>query len=223
VNEHLTILSGGDMGATKVTKRRPRSPDPKKAGVPRELPTLSFAKPTAWWAWLENHHASSPGIWLKLAKKASGVASITYPEAVEAALAWGWIDGQKDKHDETWWLQKFTPRGRRSIWSKVNREKALALIAEGTMKPPGLAEVERAKKDGRWDAAYDSQSRASVPADLSAALAENTRAAAFFATLDSSNRYAVLFRIHNAKRPETRAARIATFVVMLAKHQKLHP
>jgi uncharacterized protein YdeI (YjbR/CyaY-like superfamily) len=211
------------MSATKSTKRRAVSPHPKPVSAPRELLERSFSGPSSWWAWLEKHHASSPGVWLKLAKKASGLASITYPQALEAALAWGWIDGQKRSRDETWWLQKFSPRARRSIWSKVNRDKALALIERGMMQPAGLAEVERAKKDGRWDAAYDSPARASVPADLAAALAASPRAAAFFATLDWRNRYAVLFRIHQAKRPETRAARIARFVAMLAEHQKLHP
>ncbi len=149
--------------------------------------------------------------------------SITYDEALEAALAYGWIDGQKRRLDEQWWLQRFTPRGTRSIWSKVNRERALALMAAGTMRATGLAEVERAKRDGRWDAAYDSPKGATVPADLSKALAAEPRAAAFFATLDSRNRYAVLFRIQTAKRAETRARHIARFVEMLAKGEKLYP
>ena len=152
-----------------------------------------------------------------------GQASITYAEAVDVALAWGWIDGQKGKFDEAWWLQKFTPRGSRSMWSKINREKAIALIAAGKMMPSGLAEVERAKKDGRWDRAYESQSRASLPEDLEKALAKNPRAKKFFATLDSRNRYAVLFRVQHAKKAETRARRIAQFVEMLAKGEKLHP
>jgi uncharacterized protein YdeI (YjbR/CyaY-like superfamily) len=135
----------------------------------------------------------------------------------------GWIDGQKGKLDDAWWLQRFTPRGAKSIWSKVNREKAVTLIETGNMKPPGLAEVERAKRDGRWEAAYDSQSRATVPPDLAKALAANPRAAGFFETVESYNRYAVLFRIHTAKKPETRAARIEKFVAMLARHETLHP
>jgi uncharacterized protein YdeI (YjbR/CyaY-like superfamily) len=187
------------------------------------MPTLSFATPDAWSAWLASHHASSRGVWMKIAKKASKAGSVTYAEALDVALAWGWIDGQKGKLDDAWWLQKFTPRGRRSIWSRVNREKAMALIEAGRMKPSGLAEVERAKRDGRWDAAYDSQSRTTVPPDLAKALARNARAARFFETLDSRNRYSVLFRIHTAKKDETRAKRIAKFVEMLARHEKLHP
>jgi uncharacterized protein YdeI (YjbR/CyaY-like superfamily) len=198
----------------KLVTRRSATPD---------VEVISFADASAWSVWLASHHASSRGIWLKLAKKRSKTASVTYAEALEVALTWGWIDGQKGKLDETSWLQRFTPRGPKSIWSNINREKAIALIDAGTMKPAGLAEVERAKKDGRWEAAYDSQSRATVPADLATALAANPRAARFFETLDSSNRYAVLFRIHAAKKPETRAARIEKFVVMLAKHEKLHP
>ena len=183
----------------------------------------AFASPKAWDAWLQKHHAKSPGLWLKLAKKGAGGKSVTYAEALEVALAWGWIDGQRRSHDDTAFLQKFTPRGPRSIWSKINREKALALIAAGEMKPSGLAEVERAKRDGRWDAAYDSPSRASVPEDLAAAFAANPRAAEFFATLNATNRYAVLFRVQTAKKPETRLKRITQFVEMLAKHEKLHP
>ncbi|QRO02548.1 YdeI/OmpD-associated family protein [Archangium violaceum] len=184
---------------------------------------MSFAKRGEWSVWLASNHTSSRGVWLKLAKKASGVASVTYAEAVEVGLAWGWIDGQRRSHDDTAFLQKFTPRGPRSIWSKINREKALALIAAGEMKPAGLAEVERAKRDGRWDAAYDSPSRASVPEDLAAALAANPRAAEFFATLNATNRYAVLFRLQTVKKAETRARRIALYVEMLARHEKLHP
>lgn len=205
-------------------KATPKKAVAKKAVAPAgELPTIAFAQPRAWAAWLEENHASSRGVWLKLAKKASGVASVTYAEAVEVALAWGWIDGQGQRFDESYWLQKFTPRGPKSLWSKINRDRALALIAAGEMRPPGLAEVERAQRDGRWDAAYDSPSRATVPDVLSAALAANPRAAAFFAALDATNRYAVLFRIHTAKKPETRARRVAQFVEMLAKHEKVHP
>jgi uncharacterized protein YdeI (YjbR/CyaY-like superfamily) len=187
------------------------------------LPTIAFETARDWEDWLEGHHSSSVGLWLKLAKKSSKVRSITYPEAVEGALAWGWIDGQKKSFDDQWWLQKFTPRGPRSIWSKLNVEKATALIAARRMKPPGLRQIERAKRDGRWKAAYDSAKTSNVPRDLAAALAKNARARAFFATLESRNRYAILFRIQQAKKPETRAERIARFVTMLAKHQKLHP
>jgi uncharacterized protein YdeI (YjbR/CyaY-like superfamily) len=188
-----------------------------------EIPTRAFASVAAWSAWLEAQHAVARGLWLKLAKKGSGKRSISYAEALEVALAWGWIDGQKQSLDETWWLQKFTPRGKTSVWSEINRAKALALIEAGKMQPAGLAEVERAKADGRWKVAYASQKTATVPEDLEAAFAKNARARAFFDQLDSANRYAVLWRIHTAKKPETRASRIATFVSMLANHQKLHP
>jgi uncharacterized protein YdeI (YjbR/CyaY-like superfamily) len=192
-------------------------------GTPaRDLPVLSCADAPAWSTWLASHHASSRGVWLKIAKKGSKSRSVTYAEALEAALIWGWIDGQKGTLDDAWWLQRLTPRGPKSIWSRINREKAVALIEAGKMKPPGLAEVERAKRDGRWETAYDSQSRATVPPDLAKALAANPRAARFFETLESYNRYAVLFRIHTAKKPATRAARIEKFVAMLARHEKLH-
>jgi uncharacterized protein YdeI (YjbR/CyaY-like superfamily) len=183
----------------------------------------AFATVRTWWAWLKSHHASSSGVWLRLAKKGPGRRSLTYAEALDAALAWGWIDGQKRAGGEHDWLQRFTPRGKRSIWSQVNRQKALALVAAGKMMPPGRAEIERAKRDGRWDCAYESQANATIPADLAAAFADNARAAAFFATLDSRNRYAVLFRVSTAKKPETRAKRIERFVAMLARHEKLHP
>lgn len=195
----------------------------KKAAPPAELPTLSFANSRAFSDWLADHHASSRGIWLRLAKKQPGAASITYAEAVEVALVWGWIDGQKQRGDEATWLQKFTPRAAKSVWSKINREKALALIEAGAMQPAGLAEVERAKRDGRWDAAYDPPSRATVPDDLQAALANDPRAAAFFLTLNASNRYAVLWRVQTAKKPETRQKRIAGLVAMLARGEKPHP
>jgi uncharacterized protein YdeI (YjbR/CyaY-like superfamily) len=195
----------------------------KTAARTSELPTLSFATPRAFSDWLAEHHAASRGVWLRLAKKASGAASITYAEAIDVALAWGWIDGQKKGGDEASWLQKFTRRGAKSVWSKINRDKALALIEAGAMRPAGLAEVERAKADGRWAQAYDPPSRATVPDDLEAALAKNARAAAFFRTLDARNRYAVLWRVQTAKKAETRERRIAAFVAMLAKGEKLYP
>ncbi len=204
------------------TKPNPGSKIEPKA-PPADLPIVAFASARAWAAWLAANHASSRGLWLELAKKGAGVASVTYAEAVEAALAWGWIDGQKGRLDDSAWLQRFTPRGARSIWSKINRDKALALIAAGEMQPAGLAQVERAQADGRWQAAYASPRQATVPDDLAAALAANPRAAAFFATLDATNRYAVLFRVHGAKKADTRARRIAQFVTMLAKHEKLYP
>jgi uncharacterized protein YdeI (YjbR/CyaY-like superfamily) len=193
----------------------------KKEIAPTE--TISFADADEWSAWLASHQDSSRGIWLAIARKASSTTSITYAEALEVALAWGWIDGQKRKRDDASWLQRFTPRGSRSMWSQINREKAMALIAAGKMMPSGLAEVERAKKDGRWDRAYASQGRATVPVDLEEALAKNPRAKKFFATLDARNRYSVLFRVQHAKKAETRARRIAQFVEMLANGEKLHP
>ncbi|MFL6713814.1 MAG: YdeI/OmpD-associated family protein [Sulfurifustis sp.] len=203
--------------------KRTKTSATKKVAHAAKLPTLSFATPRAFSDWLADHHASSRGIWLRLAKKASGTASITYAEAIDVALAWGWIDGQKKRGDEVSWLQKFTPRGAKSVWSKINREKALALIEAGAMQPAGLAEVERAKQDGRWDVAYDPPSRAKVPDDLQAALAKNTRAAAFFRTLDARNRYSVLWRVQTAKKVETRQKRIAGLVAMLARGEKIHP
>jgi uncharacterized protein YdeI (YjbR/CyaY-like superfamily) len=188
-----------------------------------ELPLVPFASQAAFATWLRKHHADSPGIWMKLAKAGAGTPSITYAEAVEVALAWGWIDGQKGAIDAAWWKQKFTRRGARSIWSKINCQKAEALIAAGAMHPPGLAEVERARADGRWDQAYDSPRSSAVPDDLAAALAATPRAGKFFATLDAANRYAVLWRVQTAKKPETRTRRIETLVAMLARGELLHP
>jgi uncharacterized protein YdeI (YjbR/CyaY-like superfamily) len=202
-----------------IAKAAPK-PTPAPAG---ELPIIAFPTPSAWSDWLAANHAASRGLWLKLAKKASGIASVTYLEAVDVALAWGWIDGLKRSFDDVSWIQKFTPRGAKSLWSKINREKALALIASGQMKPSGVAEVERAKLDGRWEAAYDAQSKATIPDDLAAALAANPRAGAFFATLNAANRYAVLFRVQTAKKPDTRARRIEQLVEMLGRSEKLHP
>ena len=187
------------------------------------LPVLHFESADAWEALLAASHADSPGVWLKIAKKGSGVPSVDYSQALDAALSYGWIDGQKDSHDLTFWLQRFTPRRPASKWSRVNTERAEALIQAGRMRPPGLRQVEMAKADGRWLAAYNSQSTATVPADLDMALKANPRAAAFFATLDRANRYAILYRVADAKRSETRSRRIATFVAMLAEHNKLHP
>ena len=183
---------------------------------------LKCARAEDWHAWLAAHHATSSGVWLLIAKKGSGRSSPTYAEAVEGALAWGWIDGLKHAHDATAWLQRFTPRKPKSPWSKINREKATALIEAGRMEAPGLAEVERAQADGRWKSAYDSARTAQVPADLRAALAANRRAAAFFAELDRANRYAILWRLQTAKRPETRAKRLASFVAMLARRERIH-
>ena len=191
---------------------------------PRDaLPVLSFASREAWRAWLAQHHAASPGLWLKIAKQASEIATVSYAEAIEVALCYGWIDGQKDRFDETAWLQRFTPRGPRSKWSQINRGKAEELIAGGAMQAAGLREVERARADGRWDAAYASQRTAEVPEDLRQELEGNPAAAEFFATLSSVNRYAILYRLADAKKPETRARRLAQFVAMLNEGRTIHP
>src|SRR5579875_1939236 len=176
-----------------------------------ELPVISFGSAQAWDAWLAEHHAASAGIWLKIAKKGSGVTTVSYAEALDVALCHGWIDGQKGALDEDYWLQRFTPRKPGSRWSRINREKAERLIAGGRMRPTGMREVEAARADGRWDAAYEGQRTIGVPPDLARALADNDEAREFFATLNSVNRYAILYRIGDAKRPETRARRIARY------------
>jgi uncharacterized protein YdeI (YjbR/CyaY-like superfamily) len=188
-----------------------------------ETRVILFAKPEDWEEWLKANHAQSSGLWLRLAKKNSGVESLTYGDALDIALCYGWIDGQKKRSDDVTWLQKFTPRGGRSIWSKINWEKAEALINSKRMRPAGLKAIESAKQNGRWDAAYDSQSNATVPDDFQAALDQNAGAKAFFATLKSANRYAILFRIHTAKKAETRSRRIRQFIEMLENHETIHP
>ena len=187
-----------------------------------EISTLPFPKQKDWADWLRNNHAKSSGVWLKLAKKNSGSQSVSYAEALEIALCYGWIDGQKKSYDESFWLQKFTPRGTKSIWSKINKAKAGELIKSGRMKPAGINAVERAKQDGRWDAAYDSPSVSTVPPDFQARLNNSAKAKAFFATLNSANRYAILFRIQTAKKAETRARKIEQFIEMLERKEKLH-
>ncbi|WP_211441032.1 YdeI/OmpD-associated family protein [Collimonas humicola] len=184
---------------------------------------LLFDDRKAWAAWLKKNHGKSPGVWLRFAKKNAECRSISHPEALELALCYGWIDGQKKSDDIQYWLQRFTPRSARSIWSKINRDKALALIASGQMQPAGLQEVDRAKSDGRWEAAYDSARTSAIPDDLQEALDANPAARDFFATLDAQNRYAVLFRVQTAKKAETRAKRIAAFTQMLSERKKLHP
>jgi uncharacterized protein YdeI (YjbR/CyaY-like superfamily) len=183
---------------------------------------LTFATLAAWHDWLDRHHVTSQGVWLQFAKRASGIASVSHAEALEAALCYGWIDGQTRRLDENHWLQKFTTRKPNSIWSRVNRQKALDLIERGLMRPAGLAAIERAKSNGRWEAAYESQSKAVIPSDLQAALDDSAKAAAFFKTLSSQNRYAILFRLQTAKKPETRASRLARFVSMLERGETLH-
>ena len=187
------------------------------------LPVIPFETPSAWEAWLAEHHADSGGIWLKLAKKESRLPSVTYAEALDSALCYGWIDGQKASFDDQYWLQKFTPRRPKSMWSQINCDKVAALIAGGRMQPAGLRQVELAKADGRWDLAYASQSKITIPEDFQRELDKNQEAHDFFKTLNSVNRYAVLRRIQVAKKPETRVTLIEKYIGMLSNHQKLHP
>ena len=189
----------------------------------RDLLVIAFKSQQAWDAWLTSQPAQSKGLWLKLAKKSSGVASVSRQEAIDTALCHGWIDGQLDSFDDNYWLIRFTPRQSTSKWSEKNRARALQLVELKRMRPAGLNEIERAKKDGRWEAAYAPQSTAQVPDDLHAALAKNKKAKSFFETLDSTNRYAILHRIHNAKKAETRTARIEKFVTMLIEGKTIYP
>ncbi len=184
---------------------------------------LFFGSQAAFAQWLAEHYDKCDGMWLRHAKKGAPAPTVTYQEALEVALCFGWIDGLKKSEGEHYFRQRWTPRRARSIWSKINRDKALLYIEQGKMQPSGLAEVERARKDGRWEAAYDGGSKATVPDDLLAAFDANPGAAAFFATLNAQNRYAVLFRIQTAKKPETRARKVAEFAAMLARHETLHP
>lgn len=187
-----------------------------------DLPVEEFATARAWERWLARNHATSNGIWLKIAKQGSGVDTVRYPEVLDIAICYGWIDGLRHKHDEVYFRQRITPRKTRSRWSKINREKAEALIAEGRMHEAGLREVEAARADGRWEAAYDGSRAIEVPDDLARALRRNAGARRAFEGLDSRNRYAILYRIQDAKRPETRARRIERFVTMLAEGRTLH-
>ena len=187
-----------------------------------DAPALEFKTGKAWESWLEKNHAKSSGIWLRLAKKASGSESVSYAEALECALCYGWIDGQRKSETARTWLQRFIPRTDKSSWSKVNRQKALELMEAGKIRDAGMRAVERAKANGCWERAYDSPSTATVPDDLQQALDANPAAKAFFATLNSQNRYAVLYRIQTARKPETRSRRIAQFVAMLDRGEKLH-
>jgi uncharacterized protein YdeI (YjbR/CyaY-like superfamily) len=185
-------------------------------------PIHAFASAEAFEDWLEREHATSDGIWVKFAKKGSGVASVTYPEALEVALCYGWIDSKVNSLDERFYLQTFTPRRAKSKWSRVNRDKVAELTKQGKMRPAGFAEVERAKADGRWEAAYAPPVDAEVPADLQAALDASPKAAEFFATLNRSNRYAILYQLEDAKKPETRTRRLEKFMSMLERGEKLY-
>jgi uncharacterized protein YdeI (YjbR/CyaY-like superfamily) len=191
--------------------------------MPNELSVISFKSTREWEKWLAQNGTTSTGIWLKLFKKDSGQTSITYAEALDSALCYGWIDGLKNKFDEKAWIQKFTPRRRKSGWSKKNTEHAERLIKAGRMKPSGLKEVNAAKADGRWEKAYHPQSTAAFPADFLKEVSKNKKAKAFLLTLNSANRYAIIYRLQTAKRPETREKRLTQFVVMLAKGEKFHP
>jgi uncharacterized protein YdeI (YjbR/CyaY-like superfamily) len=187
-----------------------------------KLSVAPFTSKEKWMEWLAKQHNTSAGVWLKLAKKDSGIASVTYEEALDVALCYGWIDGQKKGFDDKYWLQKFTPRGVKSIWSKINTEKVVRLIASGEMKPAGLKAIDAAKQDGRWDAAYASQKNIGIPEDFQAALDKHKKAKAFFTMLKSSERYSFLFRIQTAKKAETRAKRIQQFIEMLERGETIH-
>jgi len=187
------------------------------------LPLVLFESQQEWEGWLDAHHAQPQGVWLKIAKKGAQVSSVSYADALDGALCYGWIDAQKKPYDDTFWLQKFTPRRPKSVWSKVNTGKAMRLIEAGTMKPAGLREVDAAKQDGRWEAAYEPQSNLTIPDDFQVELDRHPQAKAFFDTLNKVNRYAMCHRIATAKKAETRKARIDKFIAMLAKGEKLYP
>ena len=189
--------------------------------MPDDLPVRSFASAEDLEAWLDRNHASSDGLWLKIAKRGSGLASVTHAEALTLALCFGWIDSQRRGLDELHFLQRFTPRRPRGRWSRINRDQAEELIAAGRMRPAGLTEVEAARADGRWEAAYEGQRRARVPADLRRELDRNEAASESFATLDSANRYAIIYRLEEAKRPETRERRLRKFVAMLERGDRV--
>jgi uncharacterized protein YdeI (YjbR/CyaY-like superfamily) len=190
-------------------------------GADDGLPTIFFSSVGEWEDWLEANQRG-PGVWIKVAKKASGIESVTTAEALDVALCFGWIDSRREALDEQYFLQRYTPRQPRGRWSRINREKVERLTAEGRMRASGLAEVDRAKADGRWEAAYEGQRTATVPEDLKRELAARPTAKAFFETLDSQNRYAILYRLDDAKKPETRARRLAKFVAMLEAGETIH-
>ncbi len=187
------------------------------------LPLVLFESQQEWEGWLDAHHAQPQGVWLKIAKKGAQVSSVSYADALDGALCYGWIDAQKKPYDDTFWLQKFTPRRPKSVWSKVNTGKAMRLIEAGTMKPAGLREVDAAKQDGRWEAAYEPQSNLTIPDDFQVELDRHPQAKEFIDTLNKVNRYAMCHRIATAKKAETRKARIDKFIAMLAKGEKLYP
>lgn len=187
-----------------------------------DVPVRAFKDAKAWESWLAKNQSSASGVWMRLAKKDSATKSISYPEALEIALCYGWIDAQKRGESNSTWLQRFMPRAKKSIWSKINTEKALALIASGRMTSAGLDEVVRAKQDGRWEAAYEPASTAKVPADFEAELKKSPRARDFFKTISATNRYAILWRLQTAKKAETRTKRMRSFIEMLEKGETIH-
>lgn len=201
-----------------MTTRMPKSP-PKAAADPS--PPI-FRDQKEWASWLNEHHKASTGVWLRIGKKGSGLQSLTYVEGLEVALCYGWIDGQKRAYDEVSWVQRFTPRGPNSVWSRINRDKAEELIRNGRMRPAGLDAIDRARQNGRWETAYDSARKVSVPGDFEAGLNRSRKAKSFFATLDKGNRYAILWRIQTAKKAETRARKIQELIRMLERREKIH-
>jgi uncharacterized protein YdeI (YjbR/CyaY-like superfamily) len=200
----------------RATKKR------KIAGKTAVGPIRAFRNQKDFSAWLEKNHGKSDGLWVRIARKDSGIKSITYTDALEVALCYGWIDALKLPENDETWLQRFLPRRPKSLWSKINRGKAMALIECGRMRPPGLAQIERARADGRWESAYDSPSRAEVPPELQSELDRNPKAKAFFETLDRVNRYAIIWRIQTARRGETKQRRVSSLIAMLEKGEKLH-
>jgi uncharacterized protein YdeI (YjbR/CyaY-like superfamily) len=215
--------SKSKTSGTNVLKERTKKTAGMESADKKTEAARLFRNQSEWSAWLDKNHPHSSGIWLRLAKKNSGLQSVTYAEAVEVALCYGWIDGHKRPESEEAWLQKFCPRSAKSIWSKINREKAVALIETGRMSSAGHEAIQQAKINGRWDSAYDSPSHAMVPDDFQTALDASPRANAFFKTLDRANRYAILFRIQTGKRPETRARNLQKFIAMIEHGEKIHP
>lgn len=217
----VAVVSVSSHGAALLARHRIAAS--LRPVVDDGLPALPFASTAEWEEWLEGRHAEADGVWIKMAKQGSGIESVRHAEAVEVALCFGWIDSRREGLDERYFLQRFTPRRPRSRWSRINRDKAEELIAEGRMRPGGLAEVERAKADGRWDAAYAGQRRAAVPEDLQRELDARPAAKAHFDGLSAQNRYAILYRLQDAKKPETRARRLAKFVAMLDRGESIYP
>jgi len=209
----VRVLKSGDVSRVSQSSTKPAKP---------EQPVIAFATPAAMRRWLRANHATHPGIWLKIAKKGSGHASVTYAQALDEALCLGWIDGQKQAHDEKRFLQKFTRRGPRSVWSKINQGHVARLTRAGRMQPAGRAAVAAAQADGRWAQAYDSPGAAQLPADFLAAVAADPAAAAFLATFNQANRFSFYYRLTSAKKPETRARRFALLLAMLRRGEKFH-